>query len=304
MLPELQLSGPAIGYISCAIAFVTAAIVVYFRKKYNKFTSNDHQTMLVTGSTDLISSRTKYQEIDVFKNTYNFFNYGLCISTLLSLAAISWTTFEKGTNYSIIDFPIDDVIEMEIPRIPEPPQPLPPPPPPAIQEIPNNEILENPASFKDDSILPDTDITPYDEPIRSVVLPPTTPPTIESGEEEIFKIVEQMPRFPGCEEMKSEDEKARCSQSKLLSYLYKNISYPTLAKEAGVQGQVVVQFVVDKEGSITNIKLLRDIGAGCGDVAMSVIKSMNLMGKRWTPGKQRGKPVKVIFTLPIKFKLD
>lgn len=304
MLPELQLSGSAVGCLSLAAIYTTVTIVVYYRFKYSRFKKNESQKVDLVNSIDIISHRTKYQEIDVFRNSNSFLNYGFFIATLLSLAAISWTTFEKNRNYSITDFQIEDVMEMEIPRIPEPPQPLPPPPSPMIKEIPNSEVLETPINFIDNSILPETEILHYKDDVKSIVVPPPAPPTIESDVEEIFKIAEQMPRFPGCDDKGSDKEKDLCSQSKLLSYLYKNIKYPALAKEVGVQGQVVVQFVVDRDGSITNINLIRDIGAGCGDAAMSVIESMNLMGKKWTPGKQRGKPVKVIFTLPIKFKLD
>lgn len=137
--------------------------------------------------------------------------------------------------------------------------------------------------------------------------PPPPPPPCEqkhSGEEELFKVVEEMPRFPGCEEVENKAERTQCSRKKLLEYVYQNVRYPEIARTSGVQGTVVVQFVVDKTGHIRDAKIIREIGAGCGDEALRVVNSMSEAGITWIPGKQRGIPVSVQFTLPIKFKLD
>jgi protein TonB len=91
---------------------------------------------------------------------------------------------------------------------------------------------------------------------------------------------------------------------KMLEFIYKNIKYPAIARENGVEGTVVVQFVVEKDGSIANAKVVRDIGAQCGQEAMRVVQMMNQKGLKWTPGKQRGRPVKVQFNLPVKFRLE
>jgi protein TonB len=89
-----------------------------------------------------------------------------------------------------------------------------------------------------------------------------------------------------------------------LEYIYKNVKYPAIARENGIQGRVVVQFVVEKDGKITDATVVRDIGAGCGEEALRVVNSMNGMNTRWTPGQQRGQPVRVQFTLPVSFKLQ
>lgn len=86
----------------------------------------------------------------------------------------------------------------------------------------------------------------------------------------------------------------------MLKFIYDNIQYPGIARENGVEGTVVVQFVVEKDGSITDVKVIRDIGAGCGAEAMRVVNKM----PKWNPGKQRGRPVRVQFNLPVKFKLE
>jgi protein TonB len=109
----------------------------------------------------------------------------------------------------------------------------------------------------------------------------------EVSETEIFQIVEEMPSFPG-------------GEGKLMEYVAKNIKYPQIARETGIQGRVFVGFVVEPDGSISNVKLLRGIGGGCDEEAMRVIKSL----PKWKPGKQRGKPVRVSYQIPVFFKLQ
>lgn len=137
--------------------------------------------------------------------------------------------------------------------------------------------------------------------------PPQCPPSpyhLKPGEEEIFRIVEEMPRFPGCEELPTAQERRQCSDKEMLDFLYRNITYPTLARESCVQGTVVIQFVVEKDGSVTNAKVVRDIGARCGEAALDVINLMNEQGLKWIPGRQRGRAVRVQFNLPVKFRIE
>lgn len=125
-----------------------------------------------------------------------------------------------------------------------------------------------------------------------------------TGTDEIFIIVEEMPRFPGCEDMTGTiAEKEACSKEKLLSFIYENIAYPDSALIKGIDGSVVVRFVVNKEGRIINDTILKDIGGGCGEEALRTVKLMNEMPERWIPGKKANEPVNVYYTLPIKFKL-
>ena len=86
----------------------------------------------------------------------------------------------------------------------------------------------------------------------------------------------------------------------MFKYLYSNIKYPQAAKESGITGRVFLTFVVEKDGSIANARILRDIGGGCGQEALRVVKSM----PKWTPGEQRGRPVRVQFNLPVSFELQ
>lgn len=102
----------------------------------------------------------------------------------------------------------------------------------------------------------------------------------------IYIATELMPEFPG-------------GYSKLLAFLHENIKYPDIAKEVGISGKVILTFVVDKKGKISDIKILKDPGGGCGEEAVRVVKSM----PDWKPGKQNGESVNVQFTLPITFNL-
>ena len=108
----------------------------------------------------------------------------------------------------------------------------------------------------------------------------------ESVDEPTFIAVEQMPEFPG-------------GQEGLVNYLVENLNYPEKAKAKKITGKVYVSFVVEKDGSISNVKVLRDIGYGCGEEAVRVVKAM----PRWKPGMQRGKNVRVQYTLPLNFQL-
>ncbi len=121
----------------------------------------------------------------------------------------------------------------------------------------------------------------------------------------VYKEVEQMPRFPGCEHLDDSDEaRATCAQNKMLEFLMTNISYPQNARKKGTEGTVIVKFVIDVDGSIDNAKILRSVGDGCDEEALRVVNLMNQMEQAWIPGKQKGQAVKVQYVLPIKFKVS
>lgn len=110
--------------------------------------------------------------------------------------------------------------------------------------------------------------------------------TKTSGDEPVFVIVEEQAEFPG-------------GLDSMYAYIQKNLVYPEKAKAEGIEGRVFVQFVIEKDGSISNILIKRAIGGGCEEAVVEMIKNM----PKWKPGKQRGKPVRFQFTLPIKFEL-
>jgi protein TonB len=105
-------------------------------------------------------------------------------------------------------------------------------------------------------------------------------------EEEILLIAEEMPMFPG----------GNCA---LLSYLSGNVKYPLIAQENGIQGKVFIQFVVDEQGSISEVQVLRGVDVALDNEALRVVRQM----PKWKPGRQGGKAVKVRYTVPISFKL-
>ncbi len=127
----------------------------------------------------------------------------------------------------------------------------------------------------------------------------------KQADEAVFKVVDEMPRFPGCEDMEGTDlEKNRCAQELMLRFIYTHLKYPPEARENGVEGMVVLQYIINTDGLIENIEIIRDPGGGLGEAGVDVIELMNAQQLRWTPGKQNGIAKQVQYTLPIKFKLE
>ncbi|HHH52664.1 MAG TPA: energy transducer TonB, partial [Bacteroidetes bacterium] len=149
---------------------------------------------------------------------------------------------------------------------------------------------------------PDQDEYMYEED-STTSIPEFVPPPINDNDDAPINIVEIMPRFPGCEDMNTNMEREKCAQEKMLQYIYSNLEYPVIARETGIEGRVVIRFVVSKTGEINSVKILRDIGGGCGEAAAEVINNMNNLPEKWIPGRQGGRKVSVFYTLPVVFKL-
>lgn len=141
----------------------------------------------------------------------------------------------------------------------------------------------------------------------------TTAPTTETAVErpiasttsdEIFKQVDEMPRFPGCEDIADLEERKQCSTKKMLEYIYKSIKYPAEARENGVEGTVVIRFVVDQTGSIVEPQVVREIGSGCDAEVMRIVSEMENINGKWIPGLKDQREVSVYYNLPVKFKLE
>lgn len=162
---------------------------------------------------------------------------------------------------------MEDILQTE--QVEKPP---PPPRPPVPVEVPNDTVLE------DDEL----DLDVFLDLDEVADLPPPPPPAVkEEPEPEIFMLVEEMPELIGG-----------------LGGLQKRIKYPEIAKKAGVEGKVFLQFVVDEKGNVVDPIVTRGIGAGCDEAAIKAI-----LEAKFTPGKQRGKPVKVKMSLPVTFRL-
>lgn len=247
------------------------------------------------------TNRNKYPEADVFRWRGTFLKVGLIFSIGLAVLALNWTTFAKKGNLQDISILLDDEIIVNTPRTPPPAKPIPP--------VPNR--LEIKADLPDDTpapefVMPNLDDNSLPAPEPKAVQAPVVaaPPVIKIEEEpDLVIVAEEMPLFPGCEDGAYQERKI-CAERKLLEFIQQNIRYPAIARENNVEGTVVVRFVVEKDGAVSNISVVRDIGAQCGQEAARVVNLMNQQEKRWRPGKQNGRFVRVQFNLPVKFKLS
>jgi len=248
----------------------------------------------------------QYPDVNAFRFTGPLTKFGAAFALAATLFAFSATTYDKVINIPDGAMELEEEIEVEPPRTAEPPPPPPPPPPPVIEEVPEEEIEEeDEPEFLDQDVEEEDVMEELPEVEEEAPPPPPPPPPPAPEEEEVFMIVEQSPRFPGCEDISGDKAaKEACATKKMLEYIYGNLKYPAIARENGIEGQVVIQFVVAKDGSIEDINLVRDLEGGCGEAALKVVRGMNSLPQKWTPGKQRGRAVKVKYTLPVKFKLE
>jgi len=188
-----------------------------------------------------------------------------------------------------------EFIDMDKPKEEAPPPPPPPPPPPAALEqkvkfvapiVTTEEVVEDADIFNQDDLAQTT--TNEAVAIEEIVVETKVEVIeVEESKKEVFTIVEEMPAFPGGEAERNK-------------FLAENIQYPQQATENGIQGTVYVSFVVDSKGNVTDVKILRGIGGGCDEEALRVVRMM----PKWHPGKQNGKNVRVLFNMPIYFKLQ
>jgi len=209
-----------------------------------------------------------------------FIQIGMIISLLIAWLAFEHKSYDKReidpsllNREVVLDEEMVEITKQEEQK----PQPV---------EVPKQttqlEIVQDDVEVEDIEINAEVD---QQEVIEDYV--PVEVEEEEVVEQEIFQIVEEMPSYPG-------------GEAKLMEYVAKNIKYPQIARETGIQGRVFVGFVVEPDGSVSNVKVLRGIGGGCDEEAMRVVKSM----PKWKPGKQRGKAVRVSYMLPVNFKLQ
>lgn len=211
-----------------------------------------------------------------------YLEIGLVVILVAALVAFNVKTYDKEEKEQVerqASEEIEDVI------IQTQQEELPPPPPPETPEVTTEfEVVEDDAEIKTELVV-NAEVTDDTKNIE------ITPVKIEEEEEEedvqIFTVVENDPEFPG-------------GMEALYKYLRENIKYPSLARDNNITGKVYVTFVVERDGSIANPRVLKDIGGGCGQEAIRVVKAM----PKWTPGKQRGKAVRVQFNLPVSFNLQ
>jgi periplasmic protein TonB len=220
----------------------------------------------------------KNPKIALYKKTGLFLSIGFVISLMVVIIAFEWKTYDQ---VDLLDLgKIADDFE-EITEVPLTRQPPPPPPTksqPVIIEVPDEEEIEEEIDVDlDVEITEDTEIDEivFEEPVE------------EEAVDEIFTIVEQNPTFKG-------------GDAAFIGYIQKNLVYPEKARRMGLEGRVFVQFVVELDGSLSKVTVLRGIGGGCNEEAIKVMRN----SPKWITGKQRGRPVRVQIVVPIIFKLQ
>ncbi len=224
----------------------------------------------------------KYRKADINRYRVVFFNIGLILSLGLTYTAFEWKFYDDaeafGTNMVANDN-FDEVYEI-------PPTEQPPPPPPEIKNV-------NIVTVEDNQMLEDELEISFDIEMTEEMVSEPIPEDVglddemeEEESEEIFVIVEEQPHPIG-------------GMNSFYSYINKNIKYPSNARRMGIQGRVFVQFVIEKDGSISQVEVIRGISSDCDNEAVRVVEN----APAWQPGKQRGRPVRVKMVLPISFKL-
>ena len=207
---------------------------------------------------------------------------------LVVALAVLFVGFEWSSNISKLDESaiVQDVLaeeEIEITQRDPTPPPPPPPPEPEVPEI--IEVTEEKVETKIDLSSLEDDQSKAQ--VQTYTPPPPPKPVEEEATDEIFVVVEQQPEFPG-------------GTTALMKFLGDNIRYPVIAQENGIQGRVIMNFVVERDGSISDVQIVRGQDPSLDREAERVIKTM----PKWKPGQQRGKPVRVRFTLPVVFRLQ
>mgnify|MGYP000324671935 CR=1 FL=1 len=213
-----------------------------------------------------------------------FFEIGLTLALAVLLFAFEW----KSSTEQVTPFqtPAEEQIEDEIIPITQQMLKPPPPPPPAPKLTDLIEIVEDELSIDEELEIDDVEADVENKSNYNFDYDGDSWGEEESdGEADIFQVVEDMPQFPG---------------GSVQKWIAKNVKYPMIAQENNIQGKVFVQFVIEKDGSVSDVKVARSVDPSLDKEAIRVVKAM----PKWKPGKQRGKPVRVSYTVPINFQLQ
>ena len=219
----------------------------------------------------------KSEKADLTKKSSFFFSIGLTITMALVLMAFEWTDSEEGA-LDLVGKKTDAFEEtMEVPPTEQPPPPAPVIQQPQVIEVPDEEEIK-------DDIKVNLDVEVTDETKVEEIVVQAEQPKEET--DEIFTVVEESATPKG-------------GMQAFYKYVGEKIKYPAQARRMGIEGRVFVEFVINKDGSLSDVKAIKGIGAGCDEEAVRIVQS----SPSWNPGKQRGKAVKQRYTLPIIFKL-
>jgi protein TonB len=230
----------------------------------------------------------KNPKADLNKNRNLYFVIGLTFVTFITWQAIESKTYEKTFDYEALNVEDDDDEDIPITeQIKTPPPPPPPPPAPEVIEVVEDEeeveetVIESTETDQDEIIIEDIEV---EDEFEDIDVP--------------FAVIEDVPIFPGCESVAKSQRRA-CFQEQMNKHIRRNFRYPDFAQEMGIQGRVYVNFIIAKDGSITNIRM-RGPDKNLENEAARIIGRLPKM----TPGKQRGRAVRVPFSIPITFRLQ
>ena len=230
----------------------------------------------------------KNPKADLNKNRNLYFVIGLTFVTFITWQAIESKTYEKTFDYEALNVEDDDDEDIPITeQIKTPPPPPPPPPAPEVIEVVEDEeeveetVIESTETDQDEIIIEEIEV---EDEFEDIDVP--------------FAVIEYVPIFPGCESVAKSQRRA-CFQEQMNKHIRKNFRYPDIAQEMGIQGRVYVNFIIAKDGSITNIRM-RGPDKNLENEAARIIGRLPKM----TPGKQRGRAVRVPFSIPITFRLQ
>ena len=223
----------------------------------------------------------KTPSADLTKSVGMFTNLGLAVAVGLTLAAFEYKSFDDSglKDLAGITDNFEELLDVPITEQPPPPPPPPPMEQPIIEEIPDEVKIEEKIEVNFDVDVKETTV------IQEVVISEAV--VVEEKADAIFDVVETQPNPPG-------------GMSGWNKYLSENLKYPTQARRMGVEGSVILVFVINTDGSIQDVEVLRGIGGGCDEEAIKIVKN----APKWEPGKQRGRPVRTRMRLPIRFKLS
>ncbi len=232
----------------------------------------------------------KSQKADLTRNLGLYFAIGLFLVTGITYVAMEWKSYDKS-NYEFQAMGDDDDFDEEVPitEIQNTPPPPPPPPAPEIIEVVEDEeeveetVIESTETTQEEEIV-EVEEVEVEEEIEDVDVP--------------FAVIEDAPVFPGCEGV-SKSKRKDCFQEQMNKHIRKHFRYPEIAQEMGIQGRVYVQFTIQKDGSIGAVRM-RGPDKNLEKEAARIISKLPKM----TPGKQRGRAVRVPFSIPITFKLQ
>ncbi|EAY29247.1 energy transducer TonB [Microscilla marina] len=223
----------------------------------------------------------KNPQVDLTRKRGLFFTIGLVITCLFVISAFEWKSYAEITKVNFTeDESFEELIEIPITDIKQPPPVI---QQPEVVEVPDTEDLE-----QDIEVNLDVEFT-EEAPPKAVIIPKNQDPPVIKEEKPDVTVF-----------FTSEVQAApKGGYTAFYKYVQKNLKYPPQARRIGIEGKVVVQFIIEKDGSLTDIKVLKGIGSGCDEEAVRVLKA----APHWNPGKQRGNPVRVRRALPIKFSL-